>query len=59
MKLQKIEEAKNMNVHNFNGWLDSQNQKGWVIVQIYKWQTYIDSDRLEFVILMEKESKDE
>lgn len=28
---------------------------GWYIAQIYEWKTYNSSDRLDFVILMEKE----
>ena len=55
MKQQKIEEVKNMNIHNFDSWIKYQNEKGWYIVQIHKWQTYINSERLEFVLLLEKE----
>jgi len=54
MKEQKIERARNMIVYNFNSWLKDENEKGWYIVQIHEWKTYNDSDRLDFVILMER-----
>ena len=55
MKQQKIEEARNMNIHNFDDWIKRQNEQGWYIVQIHKWQTYINDDRLDFVLLLEKD----
>ena len=56
MKQQKIEEKRNMNINNFKYWLEDQNKNGWFITQIYKWQTYINDDRLDFVLLLEKET---
>ena len=57
MKQQKIEQATNMNKNNFKWWLQNQNEYGWYITQIYEWQTYPSSDRLDFVLLLEKEIK--
>ena len=55
MKQQKIEEVRNMNANNFKHWLEDQNKNGWFITQIHKWQTYINDDRLDFVLLLERE----
>ena len=55
MKEQKIEDVKNMNKNNFNSWLKCQNKEGWIIIQIFKWQSFVDSNRLDFVMLVERE----
>ena len=59
MKQQKIEQATNMNINNFDSWIEYQNKKGWFITQIHKWETYPSSDRLDFILLLEKDENDE